>query len=64
VTYRILWDNGAHASGEFDIDFDTWDEADSFGKEWQASMEALDAEDGLSDDDYEGGYTYEIVEGK
>lgn len=62
MKYRIVWDNGAHASGEFDIDFDTEEEAQAFGEDWAASMEALDAEDGIDPEEYEGGYTFEVVE--
>lgn len=63
MKYRVLWDNGASACGEFNIDFDTWEEADAFGKDWQASMEALDADDDVDPDDYEEGYSYEIIVG-
>jgi hypothetical protein len=64
MKYRIVWDNGASASGEFDIDFDTWEEADAFGKDWVTEMEALDAADGVSEEDFEDGYSYEIVEAR
>lgn len=61
MNYRIVWDNGASASGEFDIDFDTEEDAVAFGDDWVASMEAMDAEDGVNPDDYEDGYSYEVI---
>jgi hypothetical protein len=55
--YRIVWDNGASASGEFNHDFDTWDEADTYGKDWVKEMEAVDP---VPEEDE--GYSYDVIE--
>ncbi|MDB4278232.1 hypothetical protein N9917_01380 [Deltaproteobacteria bacterium] len=57
MKYRVVWDNGNSASGEFDIDFDTWDGADTYGKDWVTEMEGVDP---VPED--EEGYSYDIVE--
>lgn len=61
MKYRIVWDNGASACGEFDIDFDTEEEATAFGDNWVSEMKALDAEEDL-DEDIDVGYSFEVVE--
>jgi len=54
--FRIVWDNGNSASGEFDIDFSTWKEANAYGKGWVTEMEAVDPVPGD-----EEGYSYDVV---
>jgi len=60
MKYRIVWDNGASASGEFDIDFDTEEEAEAFGNEWVQTMEALDADE-IDPEGAEEGYSFEVI---
>lgn len=62
TTYKVVWDNGNHACGELPDTFTNPDDAKHAGEAWLADMEALAAADGESDDDYEGPYTYEVVE--
>jgi hypothetical protein len=38
--YKVLWDNGASACGSFPWLFDTWEEADAFGRNWAAEADA------------------------
>jgi len=59
MKYRIVWDNGNHASGEFDIDFDSEEEAEDYGNDWLKTMEAIDPDD---EGEYEDGYSFEVVE--
>jgi hypothetical protein len=62
TTYKVVWDNGNHACGELPDTFTNPDDATLAGEAWLADMETLAAADGESDDDYEGPYTYEVVE--
>jgi len=55
--YKVVWDNGNHASGEFDNIFDTYEEADNFGKDWELEMTAMEE---IPED--EEGYSYEVIE--
>jgi hypothetical protein len=58
VSYRVAWDNGASACGVFPYEFDTYEEADAFGKEWADENNLRDF--GTTEPDE--GYTYEVVE--
>jgi hypothetical protein len=55
--YAVAWDNGAHGSGRFSGTFDTYEEADAYGRNWAAEMNSVD-QIGVSED----GYSYEVVE--
>jgi hypothetical protein len=55
--YRVNWDNCAHACGTFPDRFATYEEADAYGRAWQAEMEAVDPVDPVED-----GYSYEVIE--
>lgn len=38
--FKVIWDNGANACDSFPQRFDTWEEADAFGKAWAADANA------------------------
>ena len=55
--FKVVWDNGVSACGEFSFIFDTWGDADNHGREWAHESNIrdeipLDAEDA---------YSYEVV---
>ena len=56
--YKVYWDNGANACGEFDTRFDTPQGAKDFGDDWAIEMNAIDP----PTEDCEEGYTFEIIE--
>jgi hypothetical protein len=56
--YRVVWDNGADATGTFPCDFDTREDADAYGREWADECNMRDF--GTLDPD--DGYTYEVVD--
>lgn len=58
IRYVVLWDNGNSGSGEFThVSFDSFDSADSYGKEWADEMNAMEED---YPEDGQDGYTYEI----
>jgi hypothetical protein len=57
--YKVIWDNGAEACGSFPYVFNTEQEAEDFGRNWQHEMCAID---GLDPDSDDPGYTYEVTE--
>lgn len=54
--FRIVWDNGSNASGEFPVDFKTLEEATDFGDEWVKEITEVEP---IPED--EEGYTYEVI---
>jgi len=54
--YHVVWDNGNHACGEFDIDFLTGQEAHEHGENWAREMNAMET---LKE--WEDGYTFDVV---
>lgn len=54
--WKVVWDNGNHASGEFPELHDTEEEAEAAGKEWVSNMEMSDP------DAPEDSYTFDVVE--
>lgn len=57
LSYRVVWDNGASACGMFSYTFDTYDEADAFGKDWANESNLRD----FGTLDPEEGYTYYVI---
>lgn len=58
MSFRVTWDNGASACGTFSDKFDTYEDADAFGKDWADESNLRDF--GTVDPDE--GYTYDVVE--
>ena len=54
--WKVVWDNGNHASGEFQELHDTEEAAEAAGKEWVSNMEMSDP------DAPEGSYTFDVLE--
>lgn len=57
-TYVVVWDNGASASGTFSERFDSYEDADAFGRDWEFESNVRD----FGTDDPVSGYSYEVVE--
>jgi hypothetical protein len=57
--FKVDWDNGASACGTFSQVFDTYEQADAYGREWSDESNLRDF--GTVDPD-EAAYSYEIVE--
>ena len=55
--FKVVWDNGANASGEFPMEFDSFADAKEFGDNWVKEITEVDPDL----EDTEEGYTYEIV---
>lgn len=53
--YKVRWDNGSNASGEFYKEFSQWKDADAFGRNWEDVMNVQDPVP-VSEE----GYTYEV----
>ena len=78
MKFKVYWDNGASACGTFPYEFDTYEEADAFGKNWADESNLRDfcttepwngfmAEEEPSGNEgpfYDDGYSYEVVEVK
>jgi hypothetical protein len=58
VSFRVVWDNGAHACGTFPQVFETEAEADEYGREWAYECNVRD----FGTDDPVDGYSYDVVE--
>jgi len=58
IKFMVAWDNGAHACGTFPYEFDTWEQADTFGRDWAYESNVRD----FGDPDPFSGYVYDIVE--
>lgn len=58
--YKVLWDNGCNASETFSTVFDTFEEADAYGRDWayESNVRDFGNPDGPEDDD---GYSYEVI---
>lgn len=59
MKYRVNWDNGASACGTFSEVFDTYEEADAYGREWAYESNIRDFGTPETDGDC---YTYDVVE--
>jgi hypothetical protein len=59
VTFKVAWDNGASGCGTFDDVFDTFEEAEAWGKEWAEECNVRDF--GTPDPDGDC-YTWEVIE--
>ena len=57
--YKVVWDNGLSACGEFPYLFETWEEADTYGKDWAWQCNVRDS---LLDLDESDRYSYDVVE--
>lgn len=55
--YKVVWDNGASASGTFPYEFSSRKEADDYGKDWADESNLRDFGEV---DPYEG-YSYEVM---
>ena len=62
--YKVVWDNGISATGEFPYVFGTWEEANDYGKDWARAMQvaASNVRDGLLELDDSERYSYDVVE--
>jgi hypothetical protein len=58
IKYLVNWDNGNGTSGTFNVEFDTYAEADQYGHDW---CDECNTRDNI-DLDLEEGYTYAVVE--
>jgi hypothetical protein len=59
LMYKVVWDNGVNATGEFPYDFETWEEANDYGKDWAWQC---NVRDGLLELDDSDRYSYDVVE--
>ena len=57
--YKVVWDNGVSACDEFPYLFETWEEANDYGKDWAWQC---NVRDGLLDLDESERYSYDVVE--
>ena len=57
--YKVVWDNGINATGEFPYVFETWEEANDYGKDWAWQC---NVRDGLLELDDSDRYSYDVVE--
>ena len=57
--FKVVWDNGVNATGEFPYVFETWEEADAYGKDWAWEC---NVRDGLLELDDSDRYSYDVVE--
>jgi hypothetical protein len=57
IKYGVNWDNGDCASGQFPYEFDTYEEADAYGRQWTDECNARDGIDLETTD----GYGYDVV---
>jgi hypothetical protein len=57
--YRVCWDNGADACGTFSERFESYDDADAYGREWASECNIRDFGTDEPDDDC---YTYDVIE--
>ena len=56
--YKVTWDNGASACGTFPYVFDTYQEADDYGREWADESNLRD----FGTTEPEDGYSYDVIE--
>ena len=56
--FKVYWDNGNGACGTFSLEFDEWEDADAYGKEW---ADESNLRDGI-DPEEEDGYSYDVIE--
>ena len=57
--FKVVWDNGINATGEFPIVFETWEEANDYGKDWAWHC---NVRDGLLELDESDRYSYDVAE--
>jgi hypothetical protein len=56
--FKVCWDNGASACGEFSEEFETLNDAEAYGSEWATECNLRDF--GTAEPDE--GYTFDVVE--
>jgi hypothetical protein len=54
--YRVAWDNGASACGTFPHRFDTYEEAEAFGRDWAFEANVRD----FGTENPDEGYTFDV----
>ena len=59
VWFKVVWDNGLSATGEFPYVFEAWEEANDYGKDWAWQC---NVRDGLLELDDCDRYSYDVVE--
>lgn len=59
MKYLVSWDNGASACGTFPYEFDTYEEADQYGRDWADESNLRDFGTVAPD---ENCYTFEVIE--
>lgn len=59
MSFRVNWDNGAHACGTFPDVFDTYEEAEAFASEWASECNLRDFGEAEPEGDC---YTAEVIE--
>jgi hypothetical protein len=57
--YKVCWDNGNHASGEFEDIFFSYAAAERFGESWQREMCAID---GIDPDGEADTYSFDVIQ--
>ena len=58
IKFMVTWDNGAGACGIFPYEFDTFEAAHTFGRDWAYECNVRD----FSDPDPLSGYEYDVLE--
>lgn len=58
MKYLVNWDNGNNACGTFPFTFDTFEQADAYGRDWAIESNELDH---IDPNDSES-YSYEVIE--
>lgn len=61
IGYKVTWDNGNHASGEFNDIFFSYATAERFGESWRREMCAIDGIDPDHDEETDT-YTFDVIQ--